>query len=455
MTVLYLLLAAICILGPLVALHEWGHYIAARLCGVKVITYSIGMGPRIFGWQSKKTGIDYRISLLPLGGYVKMLDEREGKVADSERHLAFNNQHPLKKIAICLAGPLMNFLIAIVLFCVLFMVPNEQLNTRIGSLSEPARGSGLAVGDQIVAIDGKAVDDWQAIVYALADRVGETGSVAVDAIKASGDRQTHPIAIRHFLQEPSQKDISPLAVLGFEPWQPTISPIIDVLLPDGAGAHMGLQVGDKIVAINGTPIHDWTQAIPIIRDNPERLLDFSILRNEEPMTISVMPQGKKVNGKIIGQIGVQVKVPDVVVPDEYKVIKQDDFLVAIKKAFVRTYDLSWMTLKSIGKVFSGLIGLDDLSGPIGIAEVSKQSIEMGWKQAIGTAALISLSLAVLNLLPIPVLDGGHIVYALIELVRGEPLSAQAQMIGLNVGMLLLLGLMIIAIGNDISRLFGW
>lgn len=159
MTALYMFLAAVCIPGPLVALHEWGHYIVARLCGVKVLTYSIGMGPRIFGFKSKKCGIDYRISLLPLGGYVKMPDEREGEVADSEKHLAFNNQHPLKKIAIVAAGPLMNFLIAIGLFCVLFMTPSEQLNTRIGKLSDAAAQSGLTVGDKIVAIDGKAVDD--------------------------------------------------------------------------------------------------------------------------------------------------------------------------------------------------------------------------------------------------------------------------------------------------------
>ncbi len=454
MTALYMFLAAVCVLGPLVALHEWGHYIVARLCGVKVLTYSIGMGPRIFGWTSKKSGIDYRISALPLGGYVKMLDEREGEVLDSEKHLAFNNQHPLKKIAIVAAGPLMNFLIAIGLFCMLFMTPSEQLNTRIGKLSGTAAQSGLAVGDKIVAVDGKAVDDWQAIVYALADRAGETGEVSVGVVKQAGEQQTYAIGIQDFLQTDAQKHKSPLEVVGFEPWQPAIAPIIGEVVPDGAAARMGLKAGDVIVKINNVPVDDWADVTPIIRDNSERALQFDILRNNTPMALKIMPQGKKMDGKVVGQIGVQVKVPDIHVPDEYKVVKQDDFATSLQKSFNKTYELSLMTVKSMGKMLSGLIGLDNLSGPITIAEVSKQSIEMGWQQAISTAALISLSLAVLNLLPIPVLDGGHILYALIELVTGKPLSEQVQMVGLNIGMFFLLGLMLIAVSNDITRLFG-
>lgn len=462
---LLMFLAAVCILGPLVALHEWGHYIVARLCGVKVLTYSIGMGPRLFGWTSKKTGTDYRISVLPLGGYVKMLDEREGEVPEHERHLAFNTQHPLKKIAIVIAGPVMNFLIAIGLFFVLFLTPMEQLNTRIGKLSAPADQSGLAVGDKIVAIDGKKTEDWQAVTYALADRMGESGQVAVSVVKSAslvgGDvpagatSSTYQVAVQDFLQG-KDKEKDPLSVLGVLPWQPVITPVIGELVPDGAGAMMGLKTGDRIERIDGAPIYTWQDATAIIRNSPEKMLRFEIIRDGTPMTLNVMPQGKKQRGgQMVGQIGVMVAGHDKIsVPDEYKMTIHHSPMAALQASFARTYDLSVMTLKSMGKMLSGLIGLENLSGPITIADVSKQSFEMGWLQVISTAALISLSLAVLNLLPIPVLDGGHIVYHLYELVRGKPLPEGVQTLGLSAGMLLLFGFMLLAISNDIGRLFG-
>ena len=192
MTLALFLLAFAAILGPLVALHEWGHYIVARLCGVKVLTYSIGFGPKLASWTSKKTGTDYRISALPLGGYVKMLDEREGEVAEEEKHLAFNNQHPLKKIAIVAAGPLMNFIIAIALFWVLFLVPSEQLNTRIGSVlpQTPAATVNLPKGDKIVAVDGHNVQTWEEINYRLADRMGETGTVSLALQKVAASPES-------------------------------------------------------------------------------------------------------------------------------------------------------------------------------------------------------------------------------------------------------------------------
>ncbi|MBP8032671.1 MAG: RIP metalloprotease RseP, partial [Psychrobacter sp.] len=275
MTFLLTLLAAIFVLGPLIALHEWGHYIVARLCGVKVLTYSIGFGPKLFGWTSKKSGIDYRISALPLGGYVKMLDEREGEVAADELHLAFNRQHPLKKIAVVAAGPIMNFVIAIALFWVLFMTPSEQLATKIGQVlpDTPAAMAQLPVGDKIVAIDGHEVQTWEGINYRLAGRMGETDNVSVtlqsDA-KGSNATKTYQAPIKEFMQGDAQgKDA--LSSFGMIPWQPNITPIVGNLTPDGAASRQGLQVGDRITAINGKEITDWISATRIIRDNPETL----------------------------------------------------------------------------------------------------------------------------------------------------------------------------------------
>ena len=457
MTFLLTLLAAIFVLGPLIALHEWGHYIVARLCGVKVLTYSIGFGPKLFGWTSKKSGIDYRISVLPLGGYVKMLDEREGEVAKDELHLAFNRQHPLKKIAIVAAGPIMNFVIAIVLFWVLFMTPSEQLATKIGQVlpDTPAAIAQLPVGDKIVAIDGHDVQTWEGINYRLAGRMGETANVSVTLQSEvdKGTTKTYQAPVKDFMQGAAQgKDA--LSSFGMIPWQPNIAPIVGDVTPDGAASRQGLKAGDRITAINGEEIKDWISATRIIRDNPETLLTFNVLRDGKSVQLQIMPQGKKDNlGNDYGQIGAMVAQSEIVIPDEYKTTVVYGPAESLVKSFEKTEQLAVMTLSSMGKMLSGMIGLENLSGPITIAKVAKQSFDISWQMVLSTAALISLSLAVLNLLPIPVLDGGHIVYYLIELVRGKPLSEGVQMVGLNIGLLLLAGFMVLAIGNDISRLF--
>ncbi|UYZ68046.1 RIP metalloprotease RseP [Moraxella bovis] len=450
MTALYLFLSALLVLTPLVALHEWGHYIVARLCGVKVLTYSIGFGTRLFGWTSPKTGIDYRICAIPLGGYVKMLDEREGEVAEHERHLAFNNQHPLKKIAIVVAGPLMNFIIAIGLFFVLFLQPSEQLSTKIGRIvnDSPAHASGLVVGETIHAIDGKNTPTWESVNFALADRMGEHGVVVV-----ATDKGKYSVQVNDFMQG-TDKGKDPLTALGTLPWRPVIPPVIGSLTADGAGALMGLKAGDRIAHIDGKEIKDWLSATEIIQNNPEKSLTFGVVRDGQNMDIKVMPRAAKVDNRTVGQIGARVQETKITVPDDYKMTVNHTPLEALQKSFIKTYDLSVMTVKSMGKMITGLIGLDNLSGPITIAEVSKDSIQMGWEQVLSTAGLISLSLAVLNLLPIPVLDGGHLVFYTYELIRGKPMSERLQIAGLQVGMLLLFGFMVLAIGNDISRVFG-
>lgn len=451
MSALFIVVAAILLLGPLIAIHEFGHYFVARKLGVKVLVYSIGFGPTILKWTSKKSGIQYQISALPLGGYVKMLDEREENVAEADLPYAFNRQHPWKRIAIVAAGPLINLIFAILLFWVLFLPSQEQLNTRVGKVlaDTPAAAAQMQVGDKITAIDGTPVTTWEKLNFALVDRVGETGKIQVQAERA-GEIKTFSLPIQNFLNDQSQ---SPLDVLGFTPYRPQIPAIVSKLSEDGAAIRQGMQVGDQIIAIDGVKMNDWYDVVQVVKASPEKLLKVDVLRNIQVQQLEVMPQGKRDNmGNVSGVLGVQSDPGKIVIPENYKQTIQYSPSEALLMAVDKTGQLSSMILNSIVKMVRGLIGLDNLSGPITIAKVAGQSAEMGWQTFISFMALMSVSLGILNLLPIPMLDGGHLVYYFIELIRGKPVSEQIQLVGLKIGMVLLGSMMFLALFNDIMRL---
>ncbi|MDM1719249.1 RIP metalloprotease RseP [Acinetobacter towneri] len=451
MSALFIVVAAILLLGPLIAIHEFGHYFVARKLGVKVLVYSIGFGPTILKWTSKKSGIQYQLSALPLGGYVKMLDEREENVAEADLPYAFNRQHPWKRIAIVAAGPLINLIFAILLFWVLFLPAQEQLNTRVGKVlaDTPAATAQMQAGDKITAIDGTPVTTWEKLNFALVDRVGETGKIQVQAERA-GEIKTFSLPIQNFLNDQSQ---SPLDVLGFTPYRPQIPAIVSKLSEDGAAIRQGMQEGDQIVAIDGVKMNDWYDVVQVVQASPEKLLKVDVLRNNQVQQLEVMPQGKRDNmGNVSGVLGVQSDPGKIVIPEDYKQTIQYSPSEALFMAVDKTGQLSSMILNSIVKMVRGLIGLDNLSGPITIAKVAGQSAEMGWQTFISFMALMSVSLGILNLLPIPMLDGGHLVYYFIELIRGKPVSEQIQLVGLKIGMVLLGSMMLLALFNDIMRL---
>ena len=451
MSALFIVVAAILLLGPLIAIHEFGHYFVARKLGVKVLVYSIGFGPTILKWTSKKSGIQYQLSALPLGGYVKMLDEREESVAEEDLPYAFNRQHPWKRIAIVAAGPLINLIFAILLFWVLFLPAQEQLNTRVGKVlaDTPAAAAQMQVGDKITAIDGTSVSTWEKLNFALVDRVGETGNIQVQAERA-GEIKTFNLPIQNFINDQSQ---SPLDVLGFTPYRPQIPAIVSKLSEDGAAIRQGMKEGDQIVAIDGVKMNDWYDVVQVVQASPEKLLKVDVLRNNQIQQLEVMPQGKRDNmGNVSGVLGVQSDPGKIVIPDDYKQTIQYSPSEALLMAVDKTGQLSSMILNSIVKMVRGLIGLDNLSGPITIAKVAGQSAEMGWQTFISFMALMSVSLGILNLLPIPMLDGGHLVYYFIELIRGKPVSEQIQLVGLKIGMVLLGSMMLLALFNDIMRL---
>ena len=451
MSILFIVLAAIFLLGPLIAIHEFGHYWVARKLGVKVLVYSIGFGPTVLNWTSKKSGIQYRLSALPLGGYVKMLDEREGDVKAEDLPFAFNRQSPWKRIAIVAAGPLINLIFAVLLFWILFLPQQEQLNTRIGKVmpETPAAIAGLQVGDKVVAIDGKNTPTWEALNFALVDRAGETGQIQVQA-EHQGQLKNFSLSIQHFLKDQTQ---SALDTLGFLPYRPKIEPVVDQLVPDGAANRQGMQKGDKIIAIDGVKTPDWFDVVDIVQKSPEKLLKIDVERQGKILQLQVMPQGKRDNmGNVTGMLGVQTKSAHITVPSQYKQTIQYTPVQAFGKAVQKTGEISSMILNSMTKMVRGLIGLENLSGPITIAKVAGQSAEMGWQTFISFMALMSVSLGILNLLPIPMLDGGHLVYYFIEAIRGKPVSEQIQMIGFKIGMVLLGSMMVLALFNDFMRL---
>lgn len=451
MSVLFIIFAAILVLGPLVALHEYGHFWVARKLGVKVLTYSIGFGPSLWS-RTGKDGVDYRLSAIPLGGYVRMLDEREGEVAEEEKHLAFNNQKPWKKIAIVAAGPLMNFLIAIVLFWALLIPPSEQISMRITHIipDSPAASAGFEVGDKVVAVDGEDVNTWRRLRLKLMLYMSETTSIPV-AVERDGNVLNKTLNVKNFLTDPDQEFEQQI---GFWSYKPHVPAILGQISEDGVAFKQGFKVGDEIKSINGKHVSDWYDMSKTLSDQPGKLMNVALLRNGETITLEVISKSEKLNsGKTVGRIGVGPERSLIKIPEEYKFMLDQSVWSAFKTSLSETYDLSRLTLTAMGKMLIGQLSLDNLSGPITIAKVSGDMLSIGWKPLLSFMALMSVSLAVLNLLPIPVLDGGHLLFYTYEAIVGKPLPENVQMMGFNIGLILMLGFMMLAIGNDISRLF--
>lgn len=450
MNILFIILAAIFLLGPLIAIHEFGHFWVARRMGVKVLVYSIGFGPTIFKWDAKD-GVRYQLAIIPLGGYVRFADEREGEVAPEDIPYAFNRQSAWRRMAIVAAGPVINLLFAVFLFWVLYLPASEQLNTRIGQVQPQSTASqvGLQVGDRIIAVDGKPTNTWESLNYALVERMGETGTIQVQA-KRADQIQVFNLPINEFMRHGDQ---TPLDQLGFMPYRPSIAPVIGEVSSGEPAELQGLMAGDRITTVNGQPTTAWTDVTTIVRANPEKLLTVKVLRANKPIQLEIMPKTMRdAMGKEYGYIGAGALVENYKIPTEYIQTVQYSPLSALGMSIHKTWQLSVMTVKAIGKMVSGLIGLDNLSGPITIAKVAGQSAEMGWQAFFSFMALMSVSLGVLNLLPIPVLDGGHLVYYFIEALRGKPVSEQIQMLGLRIGIILLGTLMVLALFNDFTRL---
>ena len=439
-------------LGILVTFHEFGHYWVARRCGIKVHRFSIGFGQKLFGWTDRH-GTEFVIAAIPLGGYVKMLDEREGDVPPELLSQAFTQKTPLQRIAVVAAGPLANFIFAIGVFWLMFLLGVKGLAPIMGNISvdSVAGKAGLQSGDEIIAVDDVPTATLQQLSMRLVNRIGETGEIRLSVLKGGQEpAQIVALPINEWLLESDTPD--PINSLGLVPFIPEVQAVIGGVVENGRAEAGGLKAGDTILSANGVEVTSWDQWVELVKNAPEQNITLNVQSesgNERILNIS--PERKVLeDGTEIGFIGAKGKAPawpeSMIRVQKYGVV--DAFIASVE----RTFDMIVLVFDTLKKIVIGLVSVKSLSGPITIAKVAHESVTVGLEAYLGLLAYLSISLGVLNLLPIPVLDGGHLMYYLIELVKGSPVSERIQMLGAQVGMGIIACIMLIALYNDVMRL---
>ena len=452
MSFLTTLVAFVVALGSLVVVHEFGHYLAARLCNVKVLRFCVGFGRILASRRRGRDGTEWAIAVFPLGGYVKMLDEREGPVDPADLPRAFNRQSVWRRFVIVVAGPLANFLLAIALYWVLFVHGVPGLKPVIGGVADnsPAAHAQFQVGDVITKVGAEPVATWQDARWLLLKRAVDRSTVAIEVQNERAEIHARKLDMSSLKTADLDGDF--LRALGFVRLQPPLAPVIGRVVAGGAAERAGIREGDRVVAIDDAPVKRWDEVVTAIAASPEREVTLGIQRGDALQRIRVTPDAVNENSRRIGRIGVAVRV-DAQAMRQYMVEVSYSPAVSVAKALERTWDTSLFSLRMLGKMIVGEVSLKNLSGPITIADYAGQSAQTGWITYLAFIALISISLGVLNLLPIPLLDGGHLMYYMIEIVKGSPVSTRVMEVGQNIGMGLLFLLMAFAIYNDITRLF--
>ena len=448
------ILAFVVALGCLIVVHEFGHYLVARACGVKVLRFSVGFGRALWSRRLGHDGTEWVIAAFPLGGYVKMLDEREAPVPVQELPRAFNRKSVWRRIAIVVAGPAANFLLAIALYWFLFVSGVPGLKPVIGAPAPgtPAQSAGFSAGDTLLRIGDEVVPTWQEARWILLQHAVERKGppVRFEVRTANGDIRMLSLDLSRLTAADLDRDF--LTGLGLVRYQPPLEPVIGEVVPGGAAESAGLKAGDVITAINGKPIDSWRQIVTTVRNNPGVALVVELRRDGVSVPpISITPATIAEGERKVGRIGAAPRIDRDAIADLMTEVRYGAFTAAAK-ALRKTWDTSWFSLQMLGKMIVGEVSLKNLSGPITIADYAGQSAQSGLASYLLFLALISISLGVLNLLPIPLLDGGHLMYYTVEILKGAPVSDRAMEIGQHVGIALLFVLMAFALYNDIHRL---
>jgi regulator of sigma E protease len=441
-------------IGILVAVHEFGHFWVARRLGVKVLRFSLGFGRTLWSRQSGPDQTEYVVAAIPLGGYVKMLDENEGEVAEQERHRAFNRQPLWKRVAIVMAGPAFNFLFAIFAYWLTFIIGIAGLKPIIGEVDPDgvAAASGLTAGQRIVAVDGRETRTWQGVVESIIGATLKDGTLALEVAQPGSP----PRSMMLDLQGLGIDDFSRGRLfdsLGLTPRRPTVPPLIGEVEAGGPADRGGLRSGDRVLALNGEKLDSWGNFVAFIRAHPEQSVEMQVERNGVRLTLTVLPEAVSADGAPHGRIGAGVTAPDGAGGEYYATVRHGP-LTALSKSVAKTWDMSVLTLRMLWKMLTLEISVKHLSGPISIAQYAGFSAEVGVTRFLDFLAIVSISLGILNLMPIPILDGGHLLYYLIESILGRPVSEEAQFLGQRLGIAMLVGLMGLAFYNDLARIFG-
>ena len=447
MSLLHTIVAFIIALGLLIVVHEYGHYLVARLCGVKVLRFSVGFGRPLFIRKLGPDQTEWVVAAIPFGGYVKMLDEREGEVAPHEAQRAFNRQSVWRRFAIVVAGPVANFLFAIAAYAGLFMYGLPEARPLLGAppAGTPAALAGLRSGDTVRAAGGDAIATWQELRWRVLQSALQRESLRLEVVDEKGHLREAAIDLKAFPADDVEADA--LERIGLRLYRPPLDPVIGQLVRGGAAERAGLAAGDRILQADGKPVDSWDALVSAVQARPETPLALLIERDGARQTIEVIP----VRDKNIGRIGVAPQVP-ASHAERMLVRVQHGLGESLWKAVGKTADIALFSLKMLGKMLLGEVSWKHLSGPVTIADFAGQSAALGWVSYLTFLALISISLGVLNLLPIPLLDGGHLMYYAIEIVKGKPVSERAMELGQRVGLALLLVMMAFAFYNDLNRL---